>query len=134
MALITNKADIWDVDDYVTEEVRVPEWDRNGNEASVLVRTLSGAQRDKFESSIAGDGNKPNLKNFRARYVVQVVVDESGNRVFTDNDAERLGNKSAKAIDRIYTAAQKLNKMSADDVKELVEDFDETPDESSTTA
>ena len=136
MALITNKADIWDIDDLGTEEIRVPEWDKNGNEVSVLIRTLSAAQRDKFESSILaqGDSKKPNLKNFRARYVAQVVVDENGNRLFTDADAEKLGTKSAKAVDRIYSAAQKLNAMSNDDVKELVEDFDETPDENSTSA
>lgn len=130
MALITNKAAIWDVDDKPTETVKVPEWS-----GEVLIRTLSAAQRDRFEASIQSEpGKKPDLKNFRARYVALCVVDEAGNRLFTDNDVERLGEKSAKVIDRIYSAAQALNKMSDKDVEELVEDFDETPDESSTSA
>lgn len=129
MALLS-KLDIWEAADSKTEEVKVPEW---GGE--VLIKTLSAAERDDFESSVAGtDGKKPNLRNFRAKYVAKCTVDAHGNHLFTENDLEKLGRKSAKAVDRIYSAAQKLNAMSNEDVAELVEDFDATPDGHSTSA
>jgi len=64
-------------------------------------------------------GNKVNLRNMTARLCAICIVDEKGKRVFSDFDAESLGRKSAKALDRIFDVAQRLNGLGADDIKEM---------------
>jgi hypothetical protein len=131
MAFLTKEA-IFSADDIKTEEVNVPEW---GGE--VLVKTLTGRERDAFENSVAGIKNgqrKENYANFRARFVAHCVVDENGNRLFArDEDVEKLGRKSVKALQRVFNKAQELNAMTDEDVEDLVEDFEVSPDENSSS-
>ena len=103
--------------DLPTEVVEIPEW--NG---AVIVRGLTGAERDAFEQSIVeqrGKNTRMNLRNIRAKLVALTVVDENGNRVFSDEDAEALGKKSAAALDRIFAVAQRLSGLRPEDVEEL---------------
>jgi hypothetical protein len=104
------KDQILSSDDLPRELVKVPEW---GGE--VYVRTMSGADRDAFEADFQRDRSK----DIRAKLAVRVVCDRSGQRLFTDADIPALSNKSAAALDRIFAAAIKLNKISKDDVEEL---------------
>ena len=83
------------------------------------MRTLNGTERDAFEQSMVGKKNKTNLDNVRARFAVLTICDESGNRLFTANDATELGKKSAAALDRVFAVAQRLNGFSSEDAKEL---------------
>ncbi|MGC4031481.1 MAG: phage tail assembly chaperone [Tepidisphaeraceae bacterium] len=107
--------------DLPTESVEVPEW--NG---TVYVRTMSGTDRDAFEASMIdtkkpAENGKPagNLKNIRARLCVLTVCDQNGNRLFTDDQADALGAKSSKALDRVFEVAQRLNGLGAKDVEAL---------------
>jgi len=103
--------------DLPTEEVEVPEWG-----GVVRVRGLTGAERDAFEQSIVeqrGKNTRMNLRNIRAKLVALTVVDEEGNRVFSDEDAEALGKKSAAALDRVFAVAQRLSGLRPEDVEEL---------------
>lgn len=116
MPLLTREQ-ILGATDIITELVPVPEW---GGE--VLVRGLSGAERDRFEASIVdvrGKRRSVNLLNVRARLVALAIVDESGQRVFRAGDVEALGAKSAAALSRVFDAAQRLSGLSDDDVEEL---------------
>jgi len=113
--------DILKMKDVFTEEVDVPEW--NG---TVLVRGLTGKQRDNFEAGLLerrGRRMIPNTANIRAKLVAWSVVDDDGSRMFTDAEAEELGDKSASAMDRIYTVAAKLSGLTEEDVEELAENF-----------
>lgn len=108
--------DILGLDDAKIIPLEVPEWSR-----TVHLRVLSGAERDRFESSCAADpktGRKQVL-NLRARFAVMVLCDEKGQRIFTDADAEALGKKSSSALSRIMEAAGKLNRFLEADVQEL---------------
>lgn len=129
MAFLTKEA-ILTADDLETKEVEVKEWG-----GSVLVKTMTGKERDDWENSVNGNGSKTkkeNFANFRARFVAHCVVDEAGNRLFgSPSDVEALGRKSVKALTRVFNAAQELNAMTDEDVEELVEDFDDGPEESS---
>lgn len=129
MALLS-KHDILNADDRKVEEVHVPEWG-----GSVLVRSLSGRERDEFEAStIDKKTGKPTMENFRAKLVALCVVDEEGRRLFeTRADVAILGNKSVAALQRVFNKAQELNGFSESDVEELTEDFDGDPDERSTS-
>lgn len=122
MALLTRDA-ILQAQDLPTERVVVPEW--NGE---VLVRALTGAERDTFEQSIVeqrGKSTRMNLQNLRAKLVALTVVDEEGKRLFSDEDAKLLGQKSAAALNRIFEVAQRLSGLRDEDVEELAKNSDD---------
>lgn len=103
--------------DLAAEDLYVPEWD-----AWVRVKTLTGAERDYFESSIIRRNGKvvsQNLQNVRARLCALCIVDADGQRIFGEEDEYALGRKSAAALDRIFSAARRLNNLSDADVEEL---------------
>lgn len=103
-----------------TEEVNVPEWG-----GSVLVRAMTGLERDRFESSIMNTqgGKSPTLKyeNIRAKLAQKTIVDPVDMRtpMFTEGDIDALGKLSAVALDRVFTAAQRLSGLTSEDVDEM---------------
>ena len=109
-----NREAILKTDDLPRELVQVPEWG-----GDVYVRTLTGTERDAFEQSMVGKKSKMNLDNVRARFAVLTICDEAGQRLFTDDDAKVLGDKSAAALDRVFAVAQRLNGFSSEDAEDL---------------
>lgn len=88
----------------------------------VIVRGLSGRERDAFERSLVrGRGKRSNVDtdNVRARLVVRCLVNEANELLFTEDDAEALGNMPSAVLAPIYDAAQRLNGMSDEDIDEL---------------
>ena len=122
MSKFLGREDILNADDRDVEIVEVPEWG-----GKVRVATITAEKRDKFESSmfkIRNFGTKNqkaeySQENLRARLVAYTVVDEDGNRIFSENDIKKLGEKSAKALDRVFEVAQELNGISDEDVEEM---------------
>ena len=117
---------IGQVDDADYTEVRVPEW---GADFSVRVRTLTGAERDRFlttqMTTNASGELEPVLAGFHANIAALVMVDEDGTRVFPD--AELLGQRNADVVQRIAETAMALNGLTAEAVEEEVEGFSEAP-------
>jgi hypothetical protein len=121
MSKILTRDAILQAQDLPRELVEVPQWG-----GSVYVRALTGAERDTFETSIVeqrGKSTKMNLKNIRAKLVALTVVDEEGNRIFSDSDASALGKKSAAALDKVFEVAQRLSGLRPEDVEELSKNF-----------
>lgn len=103
--------------DLPSEDVDVREWG-----GIVRVRALTGAERDAFEASIVEQKGKKttfNAANMRAKLVAMSVVDENGQRLFDDDDAQLLGKKSAAALNRVFEVAQRLSGLTQEDVEEL---------------
>ncbi len=117
-----SKDDILKATDNDPAEVDVPEWG-----GTVLVRGMTGRERDAFEVSLMTPGRggrrEVNPANVRAKVVARCVVDDDGNRLFTDADVTELGGKSAAAIDRVYAVAARLSGMSDEDQENLTRDF-----------
>jgi hypothetical protein len=116
MNALTKEA-ILAADDLGREKVTVKEWG-----GDVFVRAMTAAERDEWEAGLVSEpdgGAKARLRNLRARLAVLCVVDAAGNRLFGEGDADALGRKSAKALDRIFDVALRLNALGAKDVKEL---------------
>jgi hypothetical protein len=114
---LLSKTAILTANDLKSEDVEVPEWG-----GAVRVRSFTGRERDAFEASmVRGDGKdrKVDLTNMRARLVGLTVIDETGQRLFTDEEVDLLGAKSGAALDRVFAVAQKLNGLSGADVEEL---------------
>jgi hypothetical protein len=123
------KQNILDAQDLKTETVAVPEW---GGE--VIVRGMTGAERDRFEASIVqtkGKDQTLNMVNIRAKLASLTICDEDGKRLFTEADIAKLSGKSASALQRIFAVAQKLSGIGEADVKELAESLQENPLEDS---
>lgn len=106
-------------EDLAYEDVPVPEWG-----GTVRVREMPGTERDKFESQFVGkDGasvRAEGLEGFRARLAAATIVDENGRQLFrSPAEVKRLGEKSARALQRVCDVATRLSKMTEEDVKEL---------------
>lgn len=119
-------------DDIKAEEVDVPEWG-----GKVLIKAMTGTQRDAFEASIvdySSNTKNPKMKldNARAKLLVKTIVDEDLNPIFTAADIEALGLKSAAAMDRCYAVASRLSKISPEDVEELTKNLPTDQQDTST--
>ena len=120
MAILDKKA-ILEAQDIITEEVPVPEWG-----GSVMVKSLTGAERDAFEQSILvrrGDTYEANMSLVRAKLAATSIVDEDGERLFSDGDIKALAKKNAAALDRIFAVASRLSGISEDDTEELAKNL-----------
>lgn len=129
---VLSRDDILNASDRPTRNVEVPEWG-----GTVIVRGLSGAERDAYEASMVvtspGGKVRTNMRNIRARLVAMACVDSDGARLFTDSDVDALGDKSAAAMERVFDVARTLSGLTDDDVEELAEGFGDAPSEGSTS-
>jgi hypothetical protein len=100
-------------------KVAVPEL---GDDAEVWVTKFNARMRDKFEEVATGGnvGGKVNLANVRARVVTILCVDEDGKPLFTEADADWLGECDTDAIQRIIDAGFKLNGIGAGALEDAV--------------
>jgi len=109
--------------DTSKEAVSVPEW--GIDDGLVFIKTLSAKDRDNWETSMVSVDmerkkvRKVNMANMRARLVVLTLVDVDGKRIFGDDDADQLGEKSAAVIARLFDVAQRVNGLSTEEVKAL---------------
>ncbi len=131
MGLLSKEA-ILGAEDIITKDVKVPEWG-----GVMRVRAMTGTQRDAWEASMFnndGQMQSSRMENLRAKLVVRCAIDEDGNEIFTEGDVAALGKKSAAALDRVFSACQKLNRISNGDVEELVGNSETGQPEGSTSA
>lgn len=138
MKLLTAK-EILEQDDTLFEDVEVPEW-----KGTVRIRALTATERDEFEESITrvvvkGRGKHEQekreivVRGIRAKLVARAAIGETGDRLFSDAEAEKLGRKSAAAMDRLFAVAQRLAGMTDKDVEELAGKSETAPSDSSSS-
>jgi len=114
-------------DDLPREKLETPEWEPDV--PFVWVRGLTGAERDKWDSSLmerGRDGNrvaKLGGKDVRAKFCTMVLVDEEGKQIFALAEAPLLGKKSAVVIERIWRLGRELSGMQ--NVGDVGDDDDE---------
>ena len=96
------------------ERIEIPEW-----ETEIYVKVMTGAERDRWELSTTALLKTPNLANIRASLCAMTICDSKGKRLFTDQQMEALGQKSAVVLDRIFDVARKMNRLNDDDIEEL---------------
>lgn len=98
------------------EPVPVPEWGM-----TLRVRTMPVTEKTEFElTCYARNGRNQDdaLRVVKEKLVARTVVDDDGNRVFTDDDADGIGRLHPIAVDRLFRVAQRLN-LEVGDVEEL---------------
>ena len=96
------------------ETVDVPEWG-----GKVIVTELTGRERDSWEDSVLDEDEKMSRDNIRAKLIVRAVIDEDGNRIFKDDDADAVGDLSGAAISSLFSVASKLSGLLPGDIEEL---------------
>lgn len=123
--------EILGLEDRKVERVACPEWGGH-----VFVRSLSGEELDAWEveqyersriEKEEGQDSQAMLRNLRARLVSRCASDESGQALFTPEQAHALGKKNGKALKRIFDAARKLNGMTPEDEQELLGNSESAP-------
>lgn len=108
-----NAEQILAADDAALAEVKVKEWG-----GSVFIRVMTVGERDEYERMWIGKRDT-GIANFRTEYLQRVLCDEKGNLLFTRDQIEKLGKKSAAVMTRLFDKAMKHNAMSEADVEEL---------------
>jgi hypothetical protein len=125
-------ADILAADDIKTETVDVPEWG-----GKVLVRGLSGTERDAFIASISKVDERtkrPNNANATARFLVLCMVKPDGSRLFGNTtDILALGRKSGAALRRVDEVAERLSGLGQQAEKDAEGNSETTPSDGSTS-
>lgn len=95
-------------DDLKKQKIHIDEWN-----CDLWVRQLTGKQLDEWEKSGA------DIIGLRAKIVSFCVVDDDGNRVFSDKDIEKLSNKCGAALNKIVDACSKLNLITQKDIEAI---------------
>ena len=113
------KEQIFQCTDIKIEKLHIEAWG-----GDIYVRSMTGTERDKFESSNVVKDRKTQtydvrMENLRTRLVVLTVCDETGGRIFTDEDAKEIGRKNAAVIAQIYDVAARLSGITKEDIEEI---------------
>ena len=127
-----SKEDILGMDDIPIEEVCIPEWGGR----KVLVCGLTAAGKNAYEASlfeIKGNSRKVRLENATAKLLVRTLVDPARKTLFVETDIERLGTKSAVALERLAKVANRLSAVTADEVEALVKNSEAAQSDDSPT-
>lgn len=123
------------VSDLRTKDVEVPEWG-----GTVRLRELSSKERSLIEATTIGAKGQSvevrieAFKTLRERMVVAALIDEDGNRLYKDNEAGFLGQKSGQVVERLFQTVQELSGMTPAAVKDAEGNSGGTPTDSSGSA
>lgn len=116
---LLSKDEIFGMDDIPMEEVVVPEWKNR----KVLICGLTAAGKNAYQASlveIKGTSRKVRMENATAKLLVRTIVNRQRQPIFTETDIERLGSKSAAALERLATVANRLSGMDEKENAELI--------------
>jgi len=109
---------ILECSDMKLEKVQTPEWGGH-----IFVKTFTAAERDLWEQrqyDFSTEASRTNARRrVRANLAAATVCDEKGKLLFTADDIDRLSEKSAAPLSRIYNVSARLNHLLAQDVKDL---------------
>lgn len=124
--------EIFGMEDILVEEVTIPMW----NNRTVLVCGLSAAAKNQYQQSLVemkGGTQKLRLENSTAKLVALTVVNQARQRIFTERDIEKLGTKSAAALELIVEAANRLSGMTKKEVEDLVKNSEPSQSDDSSS-
>lgn len=114
--------------ELATEAVEIPEWSGH-----VIIRQFTGADTDAIADLIEkrdNRGRKITRAGLRPYILIRAVVDDAGQRVFSNADIDYLAGLPVRVTNRMIEALQRLN--GGDNLEEeFAANFEEGPDEDS---
>lgn len=113
MALLS-KAGISAVRDLERVTVSVPEW---GGEVLLQVPTV--ADFEAWNTSRINESGEFESVGARSSLVAICLVDERGERLFSDAESDELAKKSWAVIDRLFEKCKQLAGVDGDDVEDI---------------
>lgn len=115
------KDQIFSAPDANLLKLHVPEW-----KGDVYVRVMTVGERDAYENEWQRK-RETGVDDFRTKFLVRCLVNESGERLFDNGDVQRLSQKSAKVMNRIWLAAMEHNNLSDESIEELAKNSEPGP-------
>ncbi len=124
-----NVATIRSSDHLERREIDATEWapvgaDGKREPAKILVRQLTGKEKDRYENwlvEVKRNKRTANLINARAKLAVLSCINEDGTQMFQQHDVDWLTDKPAIVFDRILRAYEELNGALEDEEAEDLE-------------
>ena len=106
MTKLLTKEAILGAKDTKEEDVVVPEWG-----GSVRMRTMLGEDRDAWETAMQAQktDDKVDIRGMKALLISMCARNEEGALLFSAQDVSLLNKKNAKAIDRLWDVAARMN-------------------------
>lgn len=102
-------------------KLSVPEWG-----GDVYIRVMTVGERDAYENEWQRK-KETGVDDFRTKFLVRCLVDDKGNRLFDNGDVERLAQKSARVMNRVWLAAMEHNNLSDASIEELAKNSEPGP-------
>ena len=126
------REEIFGMEDILIEEVTIPMW---GNR-TVYVCGLTAAAKNRYQQSLVdmkGTTRTLRLENSTAKLVALTVCNQDRQCLFTERDIERLGTKSAAALELIVEVANRLSGMTQKEVADLVKNSEPSQSDDSSS-
>jgi hypothetical protein len=107
---ILNAKQILEASDLKHVDIDVPEWG-----GTVRLRVMKGTERNVFEREWAESTAEAKASGgrsvplFRERLLARCACDDKNQRIFTDEDIEKLSDKSAAVLDRLAKVCLEVN-------------------------
>lgn len=107
--------------DLVREEVAVPEWG-----GTVVVRTLSGTEREEFDlenarlRDAAPKGDVGWYRGFRLRLLVRALCGADGAPLYRPDEVDVLGRRNPLVLARLFDVADRLNAVTERAIEDRV--------------
>jgi hypothetical protein len=103
--------------DRKPQPLDVPEW---GDD--VYIRVLTANDQTALAATVEKD-------EMPVRIILHCLVDATGQRIFSDDDAQVLGEFPFPEIMTVFAKVAKLNGLSSEELEEAVSRFAPAPDE-----
>lgn len=122
--MLLNRDAILGAEDKSFEDVDVPEWG-----GTVRIAGMSGGDRNAYQASMVvvgpnGSVQRLNMADQLAKLLSRSIVDEEGNRVFSDKDLKALSSKDGAVLDRLGDVALRLSGLRKEDVEAKAANFE----------
>jgi len=114
------RAAILAADDLPREPVDVP-WEMGGEK--LYVRALQANEKDAYVAKTMKTGDFAWTDDLTASLLVKVIINEEGERIFSDADAEVLGQKAAPIMSKLFKVAMRLSGMDEEGAEAIKADF-----------
>jgi len=119
MSTLLTKEAILNSKDIEFKDVPIKEWG-----GSIRLKEMDGTERDVFETEVMkrrkGNTDEVELKGLKIYLLHLCMVNDKGERLFTQEDIFALQKKNARIINDLFTEAQKLNKLKKEDLESAV--------------